>query len=124
MFSFLSINMVIISLAVLAVIILLIILFLVRVAAKYGPKSNQTVALASAAPSLIHLDSLKQSFKRAVDLVENHLAERSERYNLPWSLVINCGTVNKELPLLSSGLQSALSRFLRPLPQLSTRSSF
>ncbi len=109
MFSFLSINMVIISLAVLAVIILLIILFLVRVAAKYGPKSNQTVALASAAPSLIHLDSLKQSFKRAVDLVENHLAERSERYNLPWSLVINCGTVNKELPLLSSGLQSALS---------------
>jgi len=108
MFSFLSINLVIVSLAVLAVIILLIMLFLVRVAAKYGPKPGQTVALTSA-PSLIHLDSLKQSFKRAVDLIENHLAERSERYNLPWSLVINSGTVNKELPLLSSGLQSALS---------------
>jgi type VI secretion system protein ImpL len=108
MLNFLSTNLVIISLSALALIILLVIVFLIRVAIKNSPKGNNGSALTSV-PNLIQLDSLKQSFKRAIDLIENHLAERSERYNLSWSIVINSGPGNKELPLLSSGLQSALS---------------
>lgn len=96
-----------VTLIALAVIILLVLIFLVRVALKHGAPGKQVAVVA--APSLIQIDSLKQSFKRAIELIENNLAERAERYNLSWTLVINGGPGNEELPLLSSGLQSALS---------------
>lgn len=107
MLNFLTENLVMVTLVALAVIIFLVLMFLVRVALKHGAPGKQ-VAVASA-PALIQIDSLKQSFKRAIELIENNLAERAERYNLSWTLVINGGPGNEELPLLSSGLQSALS---------------
>lgn len=107
MLNFLSDNLVVITLLALAGIILLILVFLVRIALKHGAANKQSAAVAG--PSLIQLDSLKQSFKRALELIENNLAERSERYNLSWTIVINGDHLPKELPLQSSGLQSALS---------------
>jgi type VI secretion system protein ImpL len=55
------------------------------------------------------LDSLKQSFRRAVELIEANLATRSERYKMTWALVLNEGETGQELPLLASGIPSALS---------------
>lgn len=96
-----------VSLIALAAILFVVLLFLVRVALKHGAPGKQEAA--AAAPALIQIDSLKQSFKRAIELIENNLAEHSERYNLPWTLVLNMGQGNEELPLVASGLQSALS---------------
>ena len=107
MLNFLSENMVVLTLASLALLIFLVIIFLMRVAVKHGKQSVNGASSASAAPT-IQISSLKQSFRRAVELIESNLAERSERYNLSWTLVIN-GVGPEDLPLSSSGLQSALS---------------
>jgi type VI secretion system protein ImpL len=107
MLSFLSENMVVLTLICLAVVILLVIIFLMKVAIKHGKQGANSATLASTTPT-IQISSLKQSFRRAIELIENNLAERSERYNLSWTLVIN-GVGPDDLPLSASGLQSALS---------------
>ena len=107
MLSFLSENMVVLTLTCLAVVILLVIIFLMKVAIKHGKQGANSATLASTTPT-IQISSLKQSFRRAIELIENNLAERSERYNLSWTLVIN-GVGPDDLPLSASGLQSALS---------------
>ncbi len=107
MLNFLSENMVVLTLAALALVILLVIIFLLRVAIKHGKQTASGASNASVAPT-IQISSLKQSFRRAVELIESNLAERSERYNLSWTLVIN-GAGPDDLPLSASGLQSAMS---------------
>lgn len=107
MLTFLSENMVVLTLAALALVIFLVIIFLMKVAIKHGSPAASSAANPSAAPS-IQISSLKQSFRRAVELIESNLAERAERYNLSWTLVIN-GVGPDDLPLSASGLQSALS---------------
>ena len=87
MLSFLSENMVVLTLTCLAVVILLVIIFLMKVAIKHGKQGANSATLASTTPT-IQISSLKQSFRRAIELIENNLAERSERYNLSWTLVI------------------------------------
>ncbi len=57
----------------------------------------------------VNLDSFKQSFRQAVDLIEANLAARSERYNLSWTLVINEGEAGDVMPLVACGIPSALS---------------
>lgn len=107
MLNFLSENMVVLTLSALAIVILLAIVFLLKVAIKHGNPATATAFPVSATPT-IQISSLKQSFRRAVELIENNLAERSERYNLSWTLVIN-GVGAEDLPVSASGLQSALS---------------
>ncbi len=59
--------------------------------------------------ALLSVDSLKQSFRQAVELIETNVVSRGERYNIPWVLVINEKGGPEGLPLVQSGLQSALS---------------
>ena len=100
-------NTLLIALSALAVVLLLGMFFLIKVALKHGLPLHELTNGAAVAPK-IAINSLKQSFRHAIDLIENNLAERSERYNLAWTLVINGGSFTS-LPLAASGLQSALS---------------
>ena len=72
MLTFLSEHMVVMTLALLALVIFLVIIFLLRVAIKHG-KPGANVASSAAAPT-IQISSLKQSFRRAVELIESNLA--------------------------------------------------
>ena len=100
-------NTLLIALSALAVVLLLGMFFLIKVALKHGLPLHELTKGVAVAPK-IAINSLKQSFRHAIDLIENNLAERSERYNLAWTLVINGGGFTS-LPLAASGLQSALS---------------
>lgn len=57
----------------------------------------------------IDVESLKQSFRRAVELIEANIVSGAERYNIPWVLVLNDGLSRAGLPLVQSGLHTGLS---------------
>ena len=106
MITFLSDNTAIVTLLLLTLAVLLL-LGIVAWAAMKG-------AAHAAKPDApkerrISTDSLRQSFRVAVELIESNLAARAERYNLNWTLVLNEGTRHGELALSQSGLPSALS---------------
>lgn len=109
MLNFLSENLVIVALLALTLIALAL-LGLVFWAALHN---EDPAKKRQAARPKISLDSLKQSFRSAIELIEANLATRSERYNLAWSLVLNEGSGDgdddRQLPLVQSGLPSALS---------------
>ena len=89
------------------IVVVLILLGVVVWAAVRGAdeaKKPQTSQVA-----LLSVDSLKQSFRNAVELIETNVVSRAERYNIPWVLVINEKGGAEGLPLVQSGLQSALS---------------
>lgn len=106
MLNFLSDNTAIVTLLLLTLLVLLLLAVIIWAAMKGAEKENQP---AHGKPRLISADSLKQSFRSAVELIESNLAVRSERYNLSWTLILNEDQDGRELPLLQSGLQSALS---------------
>lgn len=62
-------------------------------------------------PKIVKLrfDSLRSSFRQAVELIEGNIASRGERYSIPWVLVLNEGNDNRQLPIEQSGVASALS---------------
>ncbi len=62
-------------------------------------------------PKIVKLrfDSLRSSFRQAVELIEGNIAARGERYSIPWVLVLNEGKDNRQLPIEQSGVASALS---------------
>lgn len=62
-------------------------------------------------PKIVKLrfDSLRSSFRQAVELIEGNIASRGERYSIPWVLVLNEGQDNRPLPIEQSGVASALS---------------
>lgn len=62
-------------------------------------------------PKIVRLrfDSLRNSFRQAVELIEGNIASRSERYSIPWVLVLNEGNDKRQLPIEQSGVASALS---------------
>jgi type VI secretion system protein ImpL len=95
-------------LASLAVLILLVLLVLGLVLWMAVRRSN---AKGAADPKMAKLrfDSLRNSFKQAVELIEANIASRSERYSIPWVLVLNEGTGGGALPIEQSGVASALS---------------
>ena len=107
MLNFLKDNLAIVTLIALSVVFLLL-LGVVFWAAMRGDESSKEKS-GTSKPQRINIDSLKQSFKFAVELIEANIVARSERYNIPWVLVINESDGNKALPLVQSGLQSALS---------------
>jgi len=104
--NFLSDNTAIATLLLLTVLVLLLFAVIVWAAMKGAEKAERP---ADMQPRLISADSLKQSFRVAVELIEGNIAARSERYNLSWTLILNEGKQGRELPLVQSGLQSALS---------------
>lgn len=57
----------------------------------------------------LRFDTLRSSFRQAVELIEGNIAARSERYSIPWVLVLNEGVGNRALPIEQSGVVSALS---------------
>jgi hypothetical protein len=66
----------------------------------------------------LRFDSLRNSFRQAVELIETNIASRGERYSIPWVLVLNEGANSGQLPIEQSGVASALSPPKRqwPLP--------
>ncbi|MFL9902082.1 type VI secretion system protein [Paraburkholderia fungorum] len=54
-------------------------------------------------------DSLRSAFRQAVELIEGNIASRSERYNIPWIMVLNEGDDPHPLPIAQSGVASVLS---------------
>lgn len=99
-------------LASLAVLILLVVAVLGLVLWLAVRRSS---AKGAADPKLARLrfDSLRNSFRQAVELIEANIASRSERYSIPWVLVLNEGNGhgggNSQLPIEQSGVASALS---------------
>jgi type VI secretion system protein ImpL len=104
--NFLSDNLAIVTLLGLTAVVLLL-LGVVAWAALRGAEESKKPQ--SSQPVRLSVDSLKQSFRRAVELIETNVVARSERYNIPWVLVINEKGGTEGLPLVQSGLQSALS---------------
>lgn len=108
MLAFLSDNLALIALVALTLIVLLVLALVVWSAVQGSGPAEHNAATRPEARQM-SLDSLKQSFRRAVELIEANLAGRSERYKLSWALVLNEGEPGHELPLLASGIPSALS---------------
>lgn len=65
----------------------------------------------SADPMAVKLrfDSLRSSFRQAVELIEGNIVSRGERYSIPWVLVLNEGSDQRQLPIEQAGVASALS---------------
>lgn len=57
----------------------------------------------------LRFDSLRSSFRQAVELIEGNIASRGERYGIPWVLVLNEGSDQRQLPIEQAGVASALS---------------
>lgn len=95
-------------LASLAVLILLVVAVLGLVLYLAVRRSS---AKGTADPKIakMRFDSLRNSFRQAVELIEANIASRSERYSIPWVLVLNEGAGSGQLPIEQSGVASALS---------------
>jgi type VI secretion system protein ImpL len=104
--SFLADNLAIVALLALMLIALLVLALVLWAAAQGADRERKAVATATPVRQL-DLDSFRQSFRRAVELIEANLASRSERYNLSWTLVMHEADNEQLLPLVASGLPSA-----------------
>ncbi|KRB92489.1 type VI secretion system protein [Duganella sp. Root198D2] len=102
MLNFLSDNLAIVSLLLVTLLVLALLAVVVSAALR-GPGQP-----AGAAVAKLGSDSLRQSFRTALELIEGSLATRAERYKLCWTLVLDEGS-GAGLPLAQSGLPSALS---------------
>jgi len=103
--NFLQDNLVILTLLFLTVLVLGLLGLVMWAAVNPANDARQSTA---PKPQRLSMDSLKLSFRRAVELIEANIAARSDRYSVPWVLVINEGQ-GDDLPLVQAGLQSALS---------------
>ena len=103
----LSDNLFLVTLAALIILVLVVLGLVLYFAAR---RAGATSA-AAADPKVVKLrfDSLRSSFRQAVELIEGNIAARNERYNVPWVLVLNEGQENRQLPIEQSGVASALS---------------
>jgi len=85
--------------AVLLVILGLVLYFAIR-RAEAKPGSDPKIVK-------LRFDSLRSSFRQAVELIESNIAARKERYSIPWVLVLNEGKESRQLPIEQSGVASA-----------------
>lgn len=91
------------SLLILVVLALLgLVLYFALLRASAKPGQEQKIVK-------LRFDTLRSSFRQAVELIEGNIAARNERYSIPWVLVLNEGVGNRPLPLEQSGVVSALS---------------
>ncbi len=102
---FLKSDLVIWSLVALVLLVLLVLGFVIWVASR-PEKDNKE-------PSrrLVKMrnDSLRASFRQAIELIEANIADRSQRLSLPWVLVLNEGLEPEPIALGHSGISQALS---------------
>ncbi|RSZ60512.1 hypothetical protein HF313_19490 [Massilia atriviolacea] len=105
MLNFLSDNIAIATLLLVTVLVL-VLLAMVMSAALRGAAPPGAAGSAGAL-RLLGSESLRQSFHGAVELIEANLAPSAKRYDLSWTLLLNEG--GADVPLLQSGLHSALS---------------
>lgn len=98
-------NLFLISLGILIVLVLLVLGLVLFFAVR------RTDAKPAADPKRIKMrfDSLRSSFRQAVELIESNIASRRERYSLPWVLLLNEGAEQQQLPISQAGVASALS---------------
>lgn len=106
MMKFLSDNLAIATL--LLVTLLVLILFGLIVNAALRGTVQGGAAHADSKLRTLGAESLRQSFRSALELIESHLAARHERYKLSWTLLLN-DSAQRPVPLAQSGLPSALS---------------
>jgi len=107
MLTFLSSHLAIISLLALTLVALGVLGLVVWAAIQGADRERKAGGFAPARQ--VNLDSFKQSFRQAVELIEANLASRPERYNLSWTLVLHEADTEQVLPLVASGIPSALS---------------
>ncbi len=102
---FLKADSVIWSLLALVVLVLIVLGFILWVASR-PEKENR-----GQAKRLVRMrnDTLRASFRQAVELIEANIAGRSQRLTLPWVLVLNEGAEPDPLPIGHSGIAQALS---------------
>ncbi len=106
MLNFLSDDVAIAALLLATLLVLILFGLVVSAALRGGPQSGK--ADAGKPLRLLGAESLRQSFRSAVELIEANLAARGERYSLSWTLLLN-DSGKGPLPLAQSGLPSALS---------------
>ena len=94
-----------ISIAALTVIVLLVLGMVLYFAAR----RSHTKASNDPKVARIRFDTLRSSFRQAVELIEGNIASRADRYSIPWIMVLNEGADNRQLPIEQSGVASALS---------------
>lgn len=94
-----------ISIVVLALVVLCVLgIVLYFAARRSSAKPSQDPKVAK-----LRFDSLRSSFRQAVELIEGNIASRSARYSIPWIMVLNEGDQQNRLPIAQSGVSSALS---------------
>lgn len=94
-----------IAIAVLTVVVLLVLVMVLYFAARRSSaKPGKSAKFAR-----IRFDSLRSSFRQAVELIEGNIASRADRYGIPWIMVLNEGDDQRQLPIEQSGVPSALS---------------
>ena len=98
-------NLFLLSLAVLILVVVAVLGAVVYFAA-HNAQSKPT-----AARKIVRLraDSLRNAFRQAVELIEGNIASRSERYNVPWVMVLSEGDDPRPLPISQAGVASVLS---------------
>ena len=106
MLNFLSNHLVVATLALVTLLVLLLLGLIVSAASRGAGEGG--AANADSKLRLLGAESLRQSFRGAVKLIESNLAARSERYQLSWTLLLNESAL-RPLPLGQCGLSSALS---------------
>lgn len=93
------------SIAALTVVVLLVLGMVIFFAARRSHTKNA----GDPKVARIRFDSLRSSFRQAVELIESNIASRADRYSIPWIMVLNEGSDNRQLPIEQSGVASALS---------------
>ena len=93
------------SVAVLIVVVLVVLGVIFWIAAH----SAQNKPAAERKIVRLRTDSLRNAFRHAVELIEGNIASRSERYNVPWVIVLNEGDDPRPLPISQAGVASVLS---------------
>lgn len=101
---FLKDQLSVIALLVMILLVLAVLALVVRVATRAEGDERQPRRLIPRLRS----DTLRSSFRQAVELIEANLAGRAQRYGLPWVLVLDEGDGHDALPLAQSGIASAL----------------
>lgn len=102
---FLKADLVLWSLAALIALVLIVLGFILWIASR-PEKENR-----GQQRRLVKMrnDTLRASFRQAIELIEANIASRAQRLTLPWVLVLNEGAETAPLPLGQSGLAQALS---------------
>ncbi len=102
---FLKSDLVIWSLLALVLLVLLVLGFVIWVASRPEKENRDN----SRRLVKMRNDSLRASFRQAIELIEANIADRSQRLSLPWVLVLNEGLEPEPIALGHSGIAQALS---------------